>query len=242
MVRGKRLENTIGPSASPTILSPLTPIINLRGHEYSADEGVDGYVCQDDERQQEVALPKGVVDAADEEEEREDAGQRDVHGESGVHHDVVDVGLVWLEDAVACEPSLDGYPHDVEDGDEQQRDGDEHLLVAAIHWGYGTHEALDAHVGADVAEEEAASIAHEYLAPSDFPEDVEAPEDHQRAYDSCIERGDGGVLAEQHHVGQQDENAESRRKAVDAVYEVDGVYNGVCLYHSCGFAILESRF
>ena len=29
---------------------PLTPIINLRSHEYSADEGVDGYVCQDDER------------------------------------------------------------------------------------------------------------------------------------------------------------------------------------------------
>ena len=133
--------------------------------------------------------------------------------------------LVRLKDAVTGEATLQRHTHHVEHRDEQQRDGDEHLLLSTILGSHRAHQTLYAHVGTHITEEKAACIAHEYLHSSHFAKDIEAPEDHQRADDGCIERGNWLTLDEQHCVGRQDEYAQPGRQTIDAVDEIDGVYD-----------------
>ena len=202
-------------------------------HEDCHDKGIDAEVNKKDYGKKKVSLPKGVVDATNHQKERHDIGQGTVHRQTGGHEEMVDMRLVGMENVVTGEPTLEEDTHHVHDRNQQQGDGNEHLFLAAVHRSYGAHETLDAHIGADVAEEKAARIAHEYLIAAHPAEHVEAPEHNQRTHDGSVKRGYHGMpaLHEDIGVGRENEDTETRSKAVDAVDEVDGVDNGHDEYH-----------
>ena len=124
-----------------------------------------------------------------------------MHRKPHAHQDMMDVGFVGHKDAVPRKATLQCHTHDIDHRNQQQGNGNEHLLLAAILWRDGTHQALDAHIGTHITQKKAARIAHEYLQPSDFAKDVEEPEDEQRADNSRIERSYGMVVGEQYGIG-----------------------------------------
>ena len=123
-----RPHRPLGPHIFLHLLFVLRPHTQQDRHH----EGVDGHVHRQNDRQEEMRLPEREVDAADREEEHHDGSQRPVHREAHVHEKMVDVGAVGIKNVVPREPALHGHTRHVQDGNQKQRDGDEHLLLAAV--------------------------------------------------------------------------------------------------------------
>ena len=114
-----------------------------------------------------------------------------MHGQTRIHQYMMDVGFVWLEYTVPCYAALQSNSDNVKDRNEQERNGDQHLLLATILRSNRTHQALDTHIGTDIAKEEAPCIAHKNLQSSNLSEDIEAPEYDQRTDYRSIQRSNG---------------------------------------------------
>ena len=172
------------------------------------------------------ASVEAVVDQADGNEEGDDDSKGLVHVESHLHDAVVKVGLVGGKHRLAVELAPEGYADDIDAGDEDEGEGDEKgLFAVGKACGFVRHLIFDGEVGDDVAEEEAARVAHEGFETAHFSIHVEEEEseggtgqaDADDAEEVCLQ-----VVVEIGE-GTQDEAGEAGGESVDAVDEVHGV-------------------
>ena len=93
---------------------PLFRLTLVDVYKQGVDNDVkDYYQCRGDE------IVEQIVGGADKDEKSDDDGQRHSHAQTFLHKDVVNVCLVCVKHLLAAYLSGQGYPYDINAGDEQ---------------------------------------------------------------------------------------------------------------------------
>lgn len=166
-----------------------------------------------------------VVERYEEEADEENEDHHDGGTHASAQQFVVEMVLVGQEGVVAVAQTEEDDTDDVEQGDEQRRDGHDQLPRVVVAGGHGDAQAQH-EVGQDEAQHEAAAVAHEELmALAGVAEDIKEPEGHEDTQGGGGQCGMDVVVEEEKHGAKDDEAdaGQSGGQSVDAVDEVEGV-------------------
>lgn len=121
------------------------------------EEGVEGNVGEDDQDGRDGDAAHAVVEEAEGKEEGNDDCEGLVHGETGLHDAMVDVGHVGIEHGFAVELAHESHSDDIDAWEEDDGPADEEGLFAIRKaCSFVGHLVFDGKVGDDVSEEKAA--------------------------------------------------------------------------------------